>query len=34
MTPLRLAVIGVGDVAQRDYLPEAHRLAGTAEISV
>ena len=34
MTPLRLGVIGVGDVAQRDYLPEAHRLAGTAEISV
>ena len=22
MTPLRLAVVGVGDVAQRDYLPE------------
>jgi predicted dehydrogenase len=34
MTPLRLGVIGVGDVAQRDYLPEAHRLTGTAEIAV
>jgi len=32
--PLRLAVIGVGDVAQRDYLPEAHRLAGIAELTV
>ena len=34
MTPVRLGVVGVGDVAQRDYLPEAHRLAGQAEISV
>ena len=32
MTELRVAVIGVGDVAQRDYLPEAHRLAGDARI--
>jgi predicted dehydrogenase len=30
----RLAVVGVGDVAQRDYLPEAHRLAGIAELAV
>ena len=29
---LRLAVIGVGDVAQRDYLPEVHRIADVAEI--
>ena len=34
MTPLRLAVIGVGDVAQRDYLPELGRLAGRAQLSV
>ena len=34
MKPLRLAVVGVGDVAQRDYLPEFERLAGRAEISV
>lgn len=34
MTPLRLAVVGVGDVAQRDYLPEFARLAGRAEITV
>jgi predicted dehydrogenase len=33
MTPIRLAFIGVGDVAERDYLPEWHRLAGQAEIS-
>lgn len=32
--PLRLAVIGVGDVARHHYLPEAHRLAGKAEITV
>lgn len=32
MTELRIAVIGVGDVAQRDYLPEAHRLAGEATV--
>jgi predicted dehydrogenase len=29
---LRLAVVGVGDVALRDYLPEAHRIADVAEI--
>ncbi len=29
---LRLAVVGVGDVAQRDYLPHAHRIADVAEI--
>jgi len=34
VTPVRLAVIGAGDVAQRDYLPEAHRLAGKAEIAM
>jgi predicted dehydrogenase len=34
MKPLRLAVIGVGDVAERDYLPEFGRLAGRAEITV
>jgi len=34
VSPLRLAVVGVGDVAQRDYLPEAHRLAGKAELAV
>ena len=28
----RLAVVGVGDVAGRDYLPELHRLAGRAEL--
>jgi predicted dehydrogenase len=30
--PIKLALLGVGDVAQRDYLPEFHRLAGRAEI--
>jgi predicted dehydrogenase len=34
MTPVRLAIIGVGDVAQRDYLPEAARLGDLAEIAV
>jgi predicted dehydrogenase len=29
---VKLALIGCGDVAQRDYLPEAHRLSGRAEI--
>lgn len=28
----RLAFLGVGDVAQRDYLPELHRLADTIEL--
>ncbi len=28
----KLALIGCGDVAQRDYLPEFHRLAGRAKI--
>lgn len=32
MTKLKLALLGCGDVAQRDYLPEFHRLAGRAEI--
>ena len=30
--PLRLGVVGPGDVAERDYLPELGRLAGRAEI--
>jgi predicted dehydrogenase len=30
--PVRLGVIGTGDVASRDYLPELGRLAGRAEI--
>jgi predicted dehydrogenase len=30
--PLRLGVVGTGDVALRDYLPEIGRLAGRAEI--
>jgi predicted dehydrogenase len=29
---VKLALIGCGDVAQRDYLPEMHRLDGRAEI--
>ncbi|NJN82029.1 MAG: Gfo/Idh/MocA family oxidoreductase, partial [Caldilineaceae bacterium] len=32
MTKTKLAFIGCGDVAQRDYLPEFHRLADHAEI--
>jgi predicted dehydrogenase len=32
MAKLKLALLGVGDVAQRDYLPEFHRLADRAEI--
>ncbi len=31
-SPLRIGVIGTGDVALRDYLPELGRLAGRAEI--
>jgi predicted dehydrogenase len=34
VTRLRLAIVGVGDVAQRDYLPEVHRLAEMAEIAI
>jgi predicted dehydrogenase len=34
MTELRIALVGVGDVAQRDYLPEFHRLAGRACIEL
>ena len=30
--PLRLGIVGTGDVAERDYLPELGRLAGRAEI--
>lgn len=33
MTKLKLALLGCGDVAQRDYLPEFHRIADRAEIS-
>ena len=29
---MRLAILGPGDVAQRDYLPEFHRIADRAEI--
>ncbi|HEV2073655.1 MAG TPA: Gfo/Idh/MocA family oxidoreductase, partial [Thermomicrobiales bacterium] len=29
---LRLALLGCGDVAQRDYLPELHRLADRVEL--
>ena len=32
MEKTKLALLGVGDVAQRDYLPEFHRLADRAEI--
>jgi predicted dehydrogenase len=32
MRRVRLALLGCGDVAQRDYLPEMHRLADTAEV--
>ena len=32
MAKTKLALIGVGDVAQRDYLPEFHRIAARAEI--
>ena len=34
MTQPRLAIIGVGDVAQRDYLAEFHRISDRAEITV
>jgi predicted dehydrogenase len=34
MTKVRLAAVGVGDVAQRDYLPELHRLDSRAELTV
>src|SRR4051794_21827427 len=32
MTKTKLALLGCGDVAQRDYLPEMYRLADKAEI--
>lgn len=32
MNKVKLALLGCGDVAQRDYLPEFHRLAERAEI--
>jgi predicted dehydrogenase len=31
---LRVAIVGVGDVARRDYLPEFHRLAGRARLDL
>jgi len=31
-TKIKLALLGCGDVAHRDYLPEFHRIAETAEI--
>ena len=34
MTRVRLAAVGVGDVAQRDYLPELHRLDSRVELAV
>lgn len=32
MEKLKLALLGVGDVARRDYLPEMHRLAARVEL--
>mgnify|MGYP005615413087 CR=1 FL=1 len=32
MSRLKLALLGCGDVAHRDYLPEFHRLAAGAEL--
>jgi len=32
MSKLKIALLGCGDVAHRDYLPEFHRLSGRAEI--
>jgi predicted dehydrogenase len=32
LSKVRLALLGCGDVAQRDYLPEFHRIADRAEI--
>lgn len=32
MTQIKLALLGCGDVAQRDYLPEFHRIADRARI--
>ncbi len=32
MTKMKLAMLGCGDVAQRDYLPEFHRLSQRAQI--
>ena len=34
MVSLGIAVVGAGDVATRDYLPEFHRLAGRAHLAV
>jgi predicted dehydrogenase len=32
MSKVKLALLGCGDVAQRDYMPEFHRVAGSAEL--
>jgi predicted dehydrogenase len=32
MSVLRIGIVGVGDVAQRDYLPEFGRLRGKARL--
>ena len=34
MGELRVAIVGPGDVARRDYLPEFHRLAGRARLEL
>ena len=34
MRELRVAIVGAGDVARRDYLPEFHRLAGRARLEL
>ena len=34
MDELGIAVVGAGDVARRDYLPELHRLAGRARLEM
>ena len=34
MGELRVAIVGAGDVARRDYLPEFHRLAGRARLEL
>jgi predicted dehydrogenase len=34
MVSLGIAVVGAGDVATRDYLPEFHRLAGRAHLAI
>lgn len=34
MTPVKVGLIGAGDVAERDYLPEWHRIAEHADLAV